>query len=136
MQLTYGKSSPQNEQSQYLLQCPSFFGEGVKEGPHGYRALRKIKVHSIPANKTKRAVLCAVYTHSNRHHVVRAIAETWGPQCDGLFAASNVTDPSCAVNLLHMGNETYGNMRTKIRIHVGIHIRSLPDGLRLLLHLR
>ena len=44
------------------------------------------------------------------------LRETWGPQCDGLFAASNVTDPSIgAVNLLHMGNETYGNMWQKIR---------------------
>ena len=111
---TYVRSHPL-KMSNLSTFCSVPRGRG-EEGPHGYRALRKIKVHSIPANKTKRKVLCAVYTHSNRHHVVRAIAETWGPQCDGLFAASNVTDPSIgAVNLLHMGNETYGNMWQKIR---------------------
>jgi glycoprotein-N-acetylgalactosamine 3-beta-galactosyltransferase len=58
-----------------------------------------------------------VYTHSNRHHVqMRAIAETWGPHCDGFLGASNVTDPTLGmVHLLHEGPEVYENMWLKVR---------------------
>lgn len=77
-------------------------------------ALGKIEI-APPHPRTKR-VLCMVYTHSNRHEQIRAIAETWGRRCDGFMAASNVTDPSLgAVNLWHEGPEVYDNMWLKVR---------------------
>ncbi|KAL3919156.1 MAG: hypothetical protein SGILL_003894 [Bacillariaceae sp.] len=58
-----------------------------------------------------------VYTHSNRHDdVVRAIAESYGQECDGFMAVSNLTDPTIgAFNLPHDGPEAYQNMWNKVQ---------------------
>jgi glycoprotein-N-acetylgalactosamine 3-beta-galactosyltransferase len=46
---------------------------------------------------------------------LRAVAETWGPRCDGFLAASDLTDESIgAVHLLHEGPEHYRNMWLKV----------------------
>ena len=67
-------------------------------------------------NKSTPRILCMVYTHSNEHDRVKAIVNTWGKDCDGFFAASNVTDLSIhAINLTHKGPEAYSNMWQKIR---------------------
>jgi glycoprotein-N-acetylgalactosamine 3-beta-galactosyltransferase len=57
-----------------------------------------------------------VYTHSNRHDVIRAIAETYGKACDGFMAASNLTDTAIGTfNLPHDGPEVYQNMWNKVQ---------------------
>jgi hypothetical protein len=91
--------------------CDVPFGNGT-EGHSGYLGLKKIKIATTGDKK----VLCMVYTHSNRHHRVQSIAETYGARCDGFFAASNVTNRTIgAVHLLHEGPEAYANMWLKIR---------------------
>ena len=62
-------------------------------------------------------ILCMAYTrHSGAHSRIEAIANTWGKECDGFFAASNATDLSIgAINLTHKGPEAYGNMWQKVR---------------------
>ena len=104
-----------NGEAQSVCEIP--WGEG-DEGRHGYRALQKIKLFPrLSSSSNQKKVLCLVYTHSGGHNDrVRAIAETWGPRCDGFMAASNQTDPSVgAVHLLHEGPEAYGNMWLKVR---------------------
>ena len=92
--------------------CKEPLGHG-QEGRHGKYALRKIIV--MPAQPFPR-ILCMVYSYSERHDVVRAIAETYGPRCDGFFVGSNQTDPTIgAVRLDHMGPESYRNMWQKVR---------------------
>ena len=87
-----------------LDNCTTPFGEGP-EGVEGHRALQKIRVGDATTSTTK--VLCLVYTHSNRHDRVRAIAETYAPRCDGFLAASNLTDLSIgAVDITHEGPES------------------------------
>mmetsp|Transcript_41752 Transcript_41752/g.100534 ORF Transcript_41752/g.100534 Transcript_41752/m.100534 type:complete len:558 (+) Transcript_41752:2-1675(+) len=93
--------------------CELPFGQGP-EGKAGYRGLKKIQI--MPLAREQKKVLCLVYTHSGAHNRVRAIAETYGPRCDGFMAASNLTDASIgAVNLLHEGLEAYKNMWLKVR---------------------
>jgi len=68
------------------------------------------------STRTATRILCMVYTHSNDHSIVKAIVNTWGKDCDGFFAASNVTDLSInTINLTHKGPEEYGNMWQKVR---------------------
>ena len=105
-----------------------------EEGPSGVRALYKIYRYSqersisllsydntrnnAPAGKGRERIrlFCMVYTHSNRHDVVRAIAETYGQECDGFMAASNLTDTTIgAFNLPHDGPEAYQNMWNKVQ---------------------
>jgi glycoprotein-N-acetylgalactosamine 3-beta-galactosyltransferase len=110
-------------------------GQG-EEGPAGLRGLYKIKTKL----KTKTALqtiekvppirlLCMVYTHSNRHNVLRSIVETYAPQCDGFLAASNLTDPSLgAYNVSHFGPEAYGNMWNKVQaVWFYVHQNHLMD---------
>ena len=91
-----------------------------EEGPAGIRALYKIfryqrdqqSSSQLVSKRKKVRLLCMVYTHSNRHDVVRSIAETYGQDCDGFLAASNVTDISIgAFNLPHDGPEASGHHR-------------------------
>lgn len=86
--------------------CERPFGSG-REGPKGYQGLQKIELHETTATNTPSVkILCMIYTHSKQHSRLRAIAETYGPRCDGFLGASNKTDPSIgAVNLLHEGVE-------------------------------
>jgi glycoprotein-N-acetylgalactosamine 3-beta-galactosyltransferase len=85
--------------------CEAPFGSGI-EGTMGHQGLQKIRVMSSNSTNNNKKVLCLIYTHSNRHDRVRAIAETYGARCDGFLAASNLTDPSIgAVNLQHEGSE-------------------------------
>ena len=105
----------------YLRHNPLPFNKHLSncetKGPW-YEATRKAlaKVEISPTHPQTKKVFCMVYTHSNRHHQLRAIAETWGPRCDGFMAASNLTDASLgAVNLWHEGPEIYGNMWLKVR---------------------
>jgi glycoprotein-N-acetylgalactosamine 3-beta-galactosyltransferase len=92
-------------------------GQG-EEGPAGIQALYKLKTANNnnygPVPKVR--IFCMVYTHSNRHDVLRAIVETYAPQCDGFLAASNVTDPTLgAWNIPHFGPESYDNMWNKVQ---------------------
>ena len=57
-----------------------------------------------------------VYSHSGAHSRIQAIVNTWGSQCDGVFAASNETELSIgAIDLVHKGPEAYSNMWQKVR---------------------
>jgi hypothetical protein len=62
-------------------------------------------------------ILCMVYTHQGSHDTyLRAIVDTWATQCDGFFAASNVTDVSLgAIQLEFPGPESYSNMWQKVQ---------------------
>ena len=91
--------------------CDLPFGTGL-EGRRGTKGLQKIRI-APPSNKT---VLCIVYTHSNRHVILQSIVETWGQRCDGFLASSNRTEIQLgAVDIPHMGNESYGAMWQKVR---------------------
>lgn len=93
-------------------------GQG-EEGPAGIQALYKLKTarnNNDGPVPTKVRIFCMVYTHSNRHDVLRSIVETYAPQCDGFLAASNITDPALgAWNIPHFGPEAYGNMWNKVQ---------------------
>ena len=111
--------------------CHAEPGQG-EEGAHGWNGLQKIKIYdpgqfrkTIPHKK----VMCIIYTHSELHHRVRAVAETWAPRCDGFLAASNLTDRSIgAAHVLHLGEEAYGNMWQKVRsIWAYVHDEYLED---------
>ncbi|KAL3943865.1 MAG: hypothetical protein SGBAC_002067 [Bacillariaceae sp.] len=96
--------------------CEIPFGQGP-EGKAGYRGLKKIRI--MPQASGQKKVLCMVYTHSGAHNRVRAIAETFGPRCDGFMAASNLTDASIgAVNLVHEGPEACECMCLIIKLQV------------------
>lgn len=64
-------------------------------------------------------VLCMVYTYEPNHATnLQAILDTWAPQCDGFFAASNVTDHSMGAidfSQIQQGPEEYANMWQKVR---------------------
>eukprot|EP00547_Thalassionema_nitzschioides_P015136 CAMPEP_0194246124 /NCGR_PEP_ID=MMETSP0158-20130606/14481_1 /TAXON_ID=33649 /ORGANISM="Thalassionema nitzschioides, Strain L26-B" /LENGTH=396 /DNA_ID=CAMNT_0038981957 /DNA_START=37 /DNA_END=1224 /DNA_ORIENTATION=+ len=94
--------------------CDDPPGQG-REGPAGNRGLKKIKIQPVVNNDVK--LLCMVYSYEGNHEtLVRAIAETYGPHCDGFMVASNVTDVTIgAVHLGHRGLEVYGNMWSKVR---------------------
>lgn len=68
------------------------------------------------AASSNSSLLCAMYTHSNRFWEARAMALTWGIQCDGFVAFSNQTIPNLGmIDLIHDGPESYGNMWQKTR---------------------
>lgn len=58
-----------------------------------------------------------VYTHEGAHETkLKAIVDTWANDCDGFFAASNVTDASLgAIKLSFHGPESYTNMWRKVQ---------------------
>jgi Fringe-like. len=72
---------------------------------------------SIPPNVTRPKILCMVYTHEGAHETkLKAIVDTWANDCDGFFAASNVTDASLgAIKLSFHGPESYTNMWRKVQ---------------------
>lgn len=87
-----------------------------EEGPAGVAGLYKIKQSLKDPDVPKIRLLCMVYSHSNRHDVVRSLAETYGRRCDGFWVASNLTDISIGASALaHTGSESYDNMYIKIR---------------------
>eukprot|EP00934_Nitzschia_sp_Nitz4_P009436 Nitzschia sp. Nitz4//scaffold226_size53432//43746//44732//NITZ4_006707-RA/size53432-processed-gene-0.26-mRNA-1//1//CDS//3329542769//9426//frame0 len=89
-------------------------GEG-EEGPAGIQGLFKIKT-SVKGPVPPVRIFCMVYTHSNRHDVLRSVVETYGPACDGFLAASNLTDPTLgAYSIPRSGAESYSNMWNKVR---------------------
>ena len=88
------------------------------------RVLQKIRSRSVLPQKrygTDNAkpprVLCMVYTSQVSHSSkLNAIVNTWAKDCDGFFAASNLTEPCLgAADLMHNGPETYDNMWQKVR---------------------
>ncbi len=52
-------------------------------------------------------MFCMIYTHSNEHHRVKAIVNTWGRgECYGFFVASNTTDLLLlSINAINLTNE-------------------------------
>ncbi len=120
--------------------CPKDNEYGI-EGEGGYKVLQKVRggilesmqryVHddnndytSKSSNSTMKRnrrsrILCLVYTvhlPNDNHSNLRSQSHTWGRRCDGFIGASNYTDHSVgAIDLLHMGNEEYGNMWQKVR---------------------
>ncbi len=84
------------------------------------RLLRPVQIHNRSAAASPR-LLCAVFTHGGAVDRITGIGETWGWKCDGFFAASTVTvrDPAelglGSIDLVHMGEESYGNMWQKTR---------------------
>ena len=57
------------------------------EGANTIEALQKVKMATPRAEGPR--ILCMVYTISTSADRVQAIAETWGPSCDGFLALSN-----------------------------------------------
>ncbi len=110
--------------------CPSDTSYGI-ESEGGNKVLQKIKgglqksINFLNENdgegkrKRRSKILCmvfSVYTPQSQHVNLRAQAHTWGKRCDGFIGSSNMTDHSVgAIELLHMGEEVYGNMWQKVR---------------------
>jgi hypothetical protein len=103
--------------------CSNEKGKGT-EGEGGYKVLEKVRLGVIESKQSNEElatsesprILCMIYTHSGRKDFVQAIVNTWGNQCDGFFASSNVTDPSTgSINIPHIGEESYDNMWQKVR---------------------
>jgi len=69
-------------------------------------------------SKSKPRILCMVYTYEGAHASnLQAIVDTWAAQCDGFFAASNVTDVGLGavdIKSMYFGPEAYGNMWNKV----------------------
>ena len=90
---------------------------------HTLSASRKFK----PRKNSK--ILCVVYTYKGKNEFLQGIIETWGWRCDGFFAASTETLTSAnethfdtgvgAVDLPHLGGESYNTMWQKTRSIVG-----------------
>jgi hypothetical protein len=100
--------------------CHAAPATGV-EGESGWRLITekvRVSANASPraANVTRSRILCAPYTYDKRHEQIQAIAETWGWKCDGFLAASTKTVPEIgAVDLPHLGPETYRNLWQKTR---------------------
>jgi hypothetical protein len=96
--------------------CTDDPGHGY-EDEGGFKLLtEKIKV--TENNKTSPPVrlLCVIYTHDKMRDLARASALTWGYKCDGFLAFSTETIPGLGmVDLVHPGEESYGNMWQKTR---------------------
>ena len=68
------------------------------------------------AGRQRPRILCAIFTASPYHRKLGAIRNTWGPKCDGILFASNLTDPSLGtVDIPHEGIEEYDNIWQKVR---------------------
>jgi glycoprotein-N-acetylgalactosamine 3-beta-galactosyltransferase len=118
---------PQKNSNWPLLNVCNSTGMGTVTSIEGYMGglgLKQIQVlerNSLyfetptPEPRPQKRILCVVYTVSTRHDRVRAIAETYGPRCDGFLAASNLTDPSIGAWDVGFSNESYGNMWAKVR---------------------
>lgn len=103
--------------------CPKNGEEGI-ERAGGNQVLQKAKrgINKYYQSKKKyrgSKILCMVYTvhlPGDEHTNLKAISQTWARNCDGFFAASNMTDHSVgAIDLPHLGPEGYGNMWQKVR---------------------
>ena len=92
------------------------------------------KAHTLSSSKEFKLrkdskILCVVYTYKGKNEFLQGIIETWGWRCDGFFAAStetilyaNVTHFETglgAVDLPHLGGESYNTMWQKTRSIVG-----------------
>ncbi len=119
------------------LICPKGNEYGI-EGKGGHKVLQKIRTGilqsqqlepeagagvgaktGVESYQKRSRILCMVYTvhlPNDNHNNLRSQAHTWGRRCDGFIGASNYTDHSVgAIDLLHKGDETYGNMWQKVR---------------------
>jgi hypothetical protein len=116
----FSSSTPQKQQQQQSC----FPGGQLDE--LSYAVIQKIRtgiIHnqkllaSIPSNVPRPKILCMVYTHEGAHDTkLKAIVDTWAKDCDGFFAASNVTDTSLgAIKLQFDGPESYENMWRKVQ---------------------
>ena len=76
------------------------------------------QINKSKRERTKPRILCMVYTYEGSHTTnLQAVVDTWAAQCDGFFAASNMTDLGLgAVDITDMysGPEAYDNMWSKI----------------------
>jgi hypothetical protein len=94
-------------------------GLGWEGGTGAYALLTEtIRVAPAPSNNDTIRVLCAMYTVAipRLYTLAQTAALTWGAQCDGFLAFSNVTVPNLGmVHLVHAGPEAYGNMWQKTR---------------------
>jgi hypothetical protein len=99
--------------------CTDGPGLGWEGGAGAYALLTEtIRVAPAPSNNDTIRVLCAMYTVAipRSYTLAQTAALTWGAQCDGFLAFSNVTAPNLGmVHLVHAGPEAYGNMWQKTR---------------------
>ena len=92
---TYINSHPRPMKVNTYVCAPP--GQGPEE-PTGQEALDRIRDHitsihhSIPRNKKKPSVFCAVYTYDKAVNWTDAIWETWGQRCDGILFASTMSN--------------------------------------------
>jgi hypothetical protein len=97
--------------------CYDAPGSGWEGGMGGYQILKhKLHIANPSPPDQISLLLCAMYTHSNQFVQARAMALTWGTQCDGFVAFTNESIPTLGmVYLPHNGPESYGNMWQKTR---------------------
>jgi hypothetical protein len=96
--------------------CKDDPGRGYEE-EGGFKLLTE-KIQVADNNETSQPVriLCVIYTHDKMRDLARASALSWGYKCDGFLAFSTETIPALGmVDLVHPGEESYGNMWQKTR---------------------
>lgn len=103
--------------------CPSTENSNLIESEGGHQVLQKIKrgiqksEQVLNSNAKIPKVLCMVFTvdtPSNTRNL-KAIAQTWGRNCDGFIASSNVTNHALgSIHLTHEGDESYDNIWAKV----------------------
>ena len=97
--------------------CDVALGQSITELSNGHKILMKVEVAKEQEYNTySPRVLCAIYTISTHEIQMQNIIDTWGHKCDGFVAFSNATDVSLgAIDLIHLGPETYTNIWQKVR---------------------
>jgi glycoprotein-N-acetylgalactosamine 3-beta-galactosyltransferase len=119
---------PQRKQTAAATTTNTTQGCGVGvEGKGGRNVVNKVRNGILQSQKFLQAadpqqhprILCIVYTVDlpKSRQALSAEVATWASNCDGFFAASNITEDTLgAVDLLHRGDESYGNMWQKVNV--------------------
>lgn len=112
--------------SRLLINCQRLFTQSDEQLSSFFRRLGyfdlhpKTKIVETPSGTQQLSeqslrLLCIVYTHHQRHSAIQDIVNTWGGQCTGFLAFSNVADPSIpTVHIPHEGPESYDNIWHKV----------------------
>ena len=98
--------------------CEDLSVNGKRAADTNKKLFREAPIRAAPfVERSGPRLLCIVYTMSENHGSnLKAIADTWGPGCDGFVAFSTASEPSLnAISIPHDGKEEYMNMWQKVR---------------------
>jgi len=108
-------------------------GGARSKGDGDYRMLSMVKNHLPPpsqASSSKSKLFCGIYTYAGNHETqVKAVHDSWAPNCDGFAFFSTEADRSLGtVEISHDGEEGWNNMWQKVReIWSFVHAAYLED---------